>query len=76
MDGLYFVSLSLARAAQITKAMQMVAAWKMCKAQQAALTAAPFARRLYRMQRTATTRAVDFAHPLLNVRPVPAAPSF
>jgi F-type H+-transporting ATPase subunit gamma len=50
--------------------MQMVAASKMRKAQQAALTAAPFAQRLYRMQRTATTRAVDFAHPLLETRPV------
>src|SRR4029453_17179516 len=53
-----------------TKAMQMVAASKMRKAQQAAVTSAPFARRLYRMQRTATTRVVDFKHPLLNVRPV------
>src|SRR4029434_3437862 len=56
--------------AQITKAMQMVAASKMRKAQQAALTAAPFARRLYRMQRTATTRVTDFKHPLLETRPV------
>jgi len=48
----------------------MVAASKMRKAQQAALTTAPFARRLYRMQRTATTRAVDFTHPLLAARPV------
>ena len=61
---------SIGGTAQITKAMQMVAASKMRKAQQAALTAAPFARRLYRMQRTATTRAVDFKHPLMEVRPV------
>ena len=61
---------SIGGTAQITKAMQMVAASKMRKAQQAALTAAPFARRLYRMQRTATTRAVDFKHPLIEVRPV------
>ncbi len=61
---------SITGTAQITKAMQMVAASKMRKAQQAALTTAPFARRLYRIQRTATTRAADFAHPLLEVRPV------
>ncbi len=61
---------SIGGTAQITKAMQMVAASKMRKAQQAALTAAPFARRLYRMQRTATTRAIDFKHPLMEVRPV------
>jgi F-type H+-transporting ATPase subunit gamma len=48
----------------------MVAASKMRKAQEAALTAAPFARRLYRMQRTAITRAADFHHPLMDVRPV------
>ena len=61
---------SIGGTAQITKAMQMVAASKMRKAQQAALAAAPFARRLYRMQRTATTRAVDFKHPLMEARPV------
>ena len=61
---------SIGGTAQITKAMQMVAASKMRKAQQAALTAAPFARRLYRMQRTATTRAADFSHPLQQARPV------
>jgi F-type H+-transporting ATPase subunit gamma len=61
---------SIGGTAQITRAMQMVAASKMRKAQQAALTTAPFARRLYRMQRTATTRAVDFKHPLLDVRPI------
>ena len=61
---------SIGGTAQITKAMQMVAASKMRKAQQAALATAPFARRLYRMQRTATTRAADFQHPLMDVRPV------
>ena len=61
---------SISGTAQITKAMQMVAASKMRKAQQAALAAAPFARRLYRMQRTATTRVRGFAHPLLEVREV------
>jgi F-type H+-transporting ATPase subunit gamma len=50
--------------------MQMVAASKMRKAQEAALAAAPFARRIYRMQRSATTRTIDFQHPLLEVREV------
>jgi F-type H+-transporting ATPase subunit gamma len=61
---------SIRSTAQITKAMQMVAASKMRKAQQAALNARPFARLLYRFQRRATTQAIDFAHPLLEVRPV------
>jgi F-type H+-transporting ATPase subunit gamma len=56
--------------AQITKAMQMVASSKMRKAQHAALAAAPFARLLYRMQRSATTRAIDFEHPLLVRRDI------
>ena len=46
---------SISGTAQITKAMQMVAASKMRKAQQAALAARPFARLLYRIQRAATT---------------------
>jgi F-type H+-transporting ATPase subunit gamma len=61
---------SISGTAQITKAMQMVAASKMRKAQQAALAARPFARLLYRIQRSATKRAVQFAHPLLEVRDV------
>jgi F-type H+-transporting ATPase subunit gamma len=61
---------SVSGTAQITKAMQMVAASKMRKAQQAAIDTAPFARLLYRIQRNATTRAVDFRHPLLEVRDV------
>ncbi len=61
---------SISGTAQITKAMQMVAASKMRKAQQAAIDATPFARRFYRMQRAATHRAVLFRHPLLEVRPV------
>ena len=61
---------SVSGTAQITKAMQMVAASKMRKAQQAAIDTAPFARLLYRIQRAATTRASDFKHPLLEVRPV------
>ena len=50
--------------------MQMVAASKMRRAQQAAIDSAPFARRLYRMQRAATARIKNFRHPLLAVRPV------
>jgi F-type H+-transporting ATPase subunit gamma len=61
---------SIRSTAQITKAMQMVAASKMRKAQQAAINVRPFARLLYRFQRRATTQAVDFSHPLLEVRPV------
>ena len=61
---------SISSTAQITRAMQMVAASKMRKAQQAATAAAPFSRLLYRIQRSATLRAKDFEHPLLHVRPV------
>ena len=61
---------SIKGTAQITKAMQMVAASKMRKAQQAALAAAPFARMLYRIQRSAVLRLGQFVHPLLEVRPV------
>ena len=61
---------SISSTAQITRAMQMVAASKMRRAQQAATAAAPFTRLLYRIQRSATLRAHDFEHPLLQVRPV------
>ena len=57
---------SISSTAQITKAMQMVAASKMRKAQQAAVDVRPFVRLLYRIQRLATTRAIDFTHPLLE----------
>lgn len=61
---------SVRSTAQITKAMQMVAASKMRKAQQAALNGRPFARLLYSFQRKATTQAAEFSHPLLEVREV------
>jgi F-type H+-transporting ATPase subunit gamma len=61
---------SISGTAQITKAMQMVAASKMRKAQQAAIATQPFARLLYSIQRSATTRTVDFTHPLLEAREV------
>jgi F-type H+-transporting ATPase subunit gamma len=61
---------SISSTAQITKAMQMVAASKMRKAQQAAIDVRPFVRLFYRLQRTATTYATGFTHPLLEVREV------
>src|SRR5215470_9345352 len=61
---------SIGSTAQITRAMQMVAASKMRKAQEAALNGRPFARLLYRMQREATHWAGDLQHPLLEVRQV------
>jgi F-type H+-transporting ATPase subunit gamma len=61
---------SISSTAQITKAMQMVAASKMRKAQQAALAGRPFVQVLYRIQREATTRMGAFTHPLLEVREV------
>jgi F-type H+-transporting ATPase subunit gamma len=61
---------SVTGTAQITKAMQMVAASKMRKAQQAAIAAGPFARMLYRIQRSATAGAVNFVHPLMDARAV------
>jgi len=61
---------SIASTAQITRAMQMVAASKMRKAQDATLIARPFTQLLYRIQRRATTHASDFTHPLQEVRKV------
>lgn len=61
---------SISGTAQITKAMQMVAASKMRKAQQAALAGRPFVHMLYRIQREATTRMGEFTHPLLELREV------
>lgn len=61
---------SVGSTAQITKAMQMVAASKMRKAQEAALAGRPFVQLIYRFQREATTQLREFHHPLLEVRPV------
>ena len=61
---------SVSSSAQVTRTMQMVAASKMRKAQQAVVAARPFGRLLYRMQRAATTQVVKFTHPLLEVREV------
>src|SRR5216683_3002742 len=61
---------SIGSTAQITRAMQMVAASKMRKAQEAALDGRPFAQLLYRIQREATRWSGDLQHPLLEVREV------
>jgi len=61
---------SITSTAQLTKAMQMVAASKMRKAQDAATMALPFGRLLYAIQREATTHMGDFTHPLLEVREI------
>jgi F-type H+-transporting ATPase subunit gamma len=61
---------SISGMAQITRAMQMVAASKMRRAQQAAIAPRPFVLLLYRVQRAATTRPLAFRHPLLEAREV------
>jgi F-type H+-transporting ATPase subunit gamma len=61
---------SISGTSQITRAMQMVAASKMRKAQQAALAARPFSQLLYRIQRSATARSAGFRHPLQEAREV------
>jgi F-type H+-transporting ATPase subunit gamma len=61
---------SISTTAQITKAMQMVAASKMRKSQQAAVEGRPFARQLYRFQRAASLHLDKFVHPLMEVREV------
>lgn len=61
---------SVGSTAQITKAMQMVAASKMRKSQESALAGRPFVHLLYRIQREATTHLGDFTDPLLDVREV------
>src|SRR5262249_5290899 len=61
---------SIGSTAQITRAMQMVAASKMRRAQETALGGRPFAPLLYRIQRQATHWAAGLEHPLLEVREV------
>jgi len=61
---------SISGTAQITKAMQMVAASKMRRAQDAAVSVRPFMRLLYQLQRKMTTRPIDYTHPLLEKREV------
>src|ERR1043165_8621576 len=59
---------SIGSTAQITRAMQMVAASKMRKAQDSTVTTRAFGQLLYRIQRHATTHVRDFVHPLMEVR--------
>jgi len=61
---------SVKNTAQITKAMQMVAAAKMRKAQQAALVGRPYASLLNEVLAQASARTGSFKHPLMEVRPV------
>ncbi len=60
---------SIKSTAQITKAMQMVAAAKMRKAQQAALAGRPYAAAMNRMLAELLPTVTDFTHPLMEERP-------
>jgi len=59
---------SVKNTAQITKAMQMVAAAKMRKAQQAALAGRPYAALMNEVLAQAAARTVAFKHPLMETR--------
>ena len=59
---------SVKNTAQITKAMQMVAASKMRKAQLAALAGRPYATLMNEVLAEVTANAGDFSHPLLEKR--------
>src|SRR5438309_6815593 len=61
---------SVKNTAQITKAMQMVAASKMRKAQQAALAGRPYASLMNEVLGEVGVDATDFSHPLMEVREV------
>ena len=61
---------SIKSTAQITKAMQMVAASKMRKAQDAALAGRPYALQMNRVLAEVTAHAGDFTHPLIEAREV------
>jgi len=61
---------SIKNTSQITKAMQMVAAAKMRKAQMAALAGRPYAELLNRVLAEVSHAAGDFSHPLLEARRV------
>lgn len=61
---------SIKNTAQITKAMQMVAASKMRKAQQAALSGRPYATLMNSVLAEVTYYAGDFSHPLMEKRPI------
>jgi F-type H+-transporting ATPase subunit gamma len=55
---------------QITKAMELVAASKMKKAQQAALSSRPYSQLLARMMASLASRVDESLHPFLQERPV------
>src|SRR5688500_597693 len=59
---------SVKNTAQITKAMQMVAASKMRKAQKAALAGRPYATLMNAVMAEVSEGAGEFTHPLLEVR--------
>src|SRR5437763_11633073 len=59
---------SIKNTAQITKAMQMVAASKMRKAQQAALAGRPYADLMNTVLANVSHHAGDFTHPLMEAR--------
>jgi len=59
---------SVKNTAQITKAMQMVAASKMRKAQQAALAGRPYATLMNEVLAEVSDNAGDFSHPLMEKR--------
>lgn len=61
---------SIKNTSQITKAMQMVAASKMRKAQQAALSGRPYATLMNAVLSEVSDHSGDFSHPLMEVRPV------
>ena len=60
---------SIRNTAQITKAMQMVAASKMRKAQQHALAGRPYSELMNRVLVSLKSRTNPLLHPLLRVRP-------
>jgi F-type H+-transporting ATPase subunit gamma len=61
---------SVKNTAQITKAMQMVAASKMRKAQQAALAGRPYAALMNEVLEAVVGESKDFTHPLIEKREV------
>ncbi len=61
---------SVRNTAQITKAMQMVAAAKMRKAQQAALVGRPYAELMNEVLAQASRRTAVLEHPFMQTRPV------
>jgi F-type H+-transporting ATPase subunit gamma len=61
---------SVKNTSQITRAMQMVAASKMRKAQQAALSGRPYAEMMNDVLSQVTSKLGEFSHPLMEARPV------